>query len=326
MTVEIKAVSTTVSTSVSKLWQKPLKIIASSNIINVYPPEALLQVTSGDIKSKGVLEIKNWGYIVRFSNSLTAQAETIEGGLGNNYDIIMGPFAIASAAGASAAVKISFDSTTGTFIASRPCYAAIRVKPHMYKIATYDYTPGQNKFGNGVVATYGMAYAIIKSPDPMTPHQITTFDIPAPQIDQSDPGLFERYRVKVDTVLTPTGEWHKPENFDKDDYDPDNAYGEGKEGPSKDEGYVIKEHPLEVGHVDKKGEFNFQKSPVPNIRGTAGKNVNMVDAPRPPELPIPTDTKVPDAYKLSASDVQDRVAAWTNAGWNLVDPDPITPA
>lgn len=306
MSTEIKAISTTVSADVSLLWQKPLFVNSNGWYITTYPPQAELHVTCGSVESLGILNAKDFGYVVTFSNSLTAQAKHLE----------IGPWWILYCFSVSGAeVAISFDSNTGNFVATHPCYAAIQIGVHDVPLGWYKYTPGYKTYEGspwkGPVMSYGMAYVMLPAPTPLQPPQIATCNIPAPQFDPSDNGMFERYRVTMPTVLTPDGEWHKPVNFDSDSYDQANAYGPGQAGPSKDDGYVLKEHPLETGFVSGGGNVNFNQSGTPSIKGPDGYRPQL-------SMIIPNQPNVSNkVLQASASDVADRHASLVAQGYNI---------
>ena len=324
MSNEIKAVSTTVSTNVDKLWQKPLSVHSNGAFISVHPPGAILKVTAGTVRHIGTIPLINFGYVVRFSNSMTAQAQSV-GLTKADYEVLFTYAIINHEGDAVTNIKIHLDEATGTFIAERPCYAAIRIKIHKPMYDSYAYTPELKVFPQGGgMATFGMAVAMLLSPDKGTMPQIQTCDIPAPPPNINDPGAFERFRMTVPTVITPEGEWHKPKDFEKDTYDQANAYGTGKAGPSNESGaWVLKEHPLEIGTTKQSGDVSYQKFGKLNVLGPSDyvPEIALVIPKRPDEFPEDSAHPENDSWKLASVTTEERKKDWEKRGYTVVIKD-----
>ena len=271
MSNELHAISTTASTTVVQLWQRPLKINSNGIFVTVTPEDAEVHVTAGTLGTKQLMDFTNWGYVVTFSNSLTAQAQSYPSSSGLDFSVLYAFTEFPLPSGGQPEIKFHYDKDTGTFIANRPCYAALRIPIHKCRSANYPYTPDVSaKPGMGII-TYGMAYAILKPATPVQKgdpdrRQIATCDIPAPNIEPQESGKYEQYRLTMPTVITDQGEWHMPKDFDKDSYDPANAYGAGVAGPSKDNGWVRKDVPIEIGHTGPTGT-TFTRNPIPAVQG-----------------------------------------------------------
>lgn len=310
MAAEIQVKTATASTTVTELWQRPFKLISNGIFVTVTPSDADVYVTSGKLVNKQITHFMNWGYVVTFSNSLTAQAQTIPADpnkvsttssdiynvndTGFTWKILYSFVEYTLPDGTMPTISIRYDNKTGTFIANRPCYAAIRINPHLAETANYTYIPSSAMLNGMYTVTYGMAYAILKytgnpaihDPDK---HQITTCDIPAPAAVPSETGKYEQYRMTMPVVTTDQGDWHMPKNFTSDNYDPANAYGPGIAGPSKDNGWVQKDVPIEIGHTSESGT-TFTRNPLPSLQGPAMPvmPLTMHISDKPAEIATPT--------------------------------------
>jgi len=267
MTIEQKQISTTVSTSVTQLWQPTLSITATNGYITVCPPDATLKVTSGSVKNEKTVELQCGGYLVKFDNSLTARSQH------SNIDFYwheLYSFTQYGSNGKSGdSVIFKYEKKIGTFIASQPCYAAILVLPYKYKVKTYEFEPDTSLSFDKCSVSYGVAYAMIDPPSDFkysfqAVPLIQSCDIP---FSSGLKDVFEKYRIAIPTIITDEGQWHEPVDFEKDSYDKDNAYGENLKGPSKDNGWVRKEEPLEIGHISTGNKTTFTRYPIPTLKG-----------------------------------------------------------
>lgn len=267
MSQEIKQIATNVDATVSRLWQIPLKLTATDNMITVYPVDAPIYTTCNDkllfssIRTKYV-EVP--AYVVKMENSHTAQAQYREL---RSWRVLYPPFEIMPSADTSPIV-IKYHDETGTFIANRNCYVGILVEAHDVQIKYLEYEINPHAVLPRGINIVGVAYTVYKNPKlpeglPPNTQQVQMCDIPV-----SGGMSSEISRITLPTVITPEGEWFMPENFNNANYDQANAYGKGVKGPSKDEGWVARNVPLESTHYTQGMGAKYIQHPVPsNIQG-----------------------------------------------------------
>ena len=325
MSIEIKQINTTVSTNVSILWQVPLTISAAGNVITVCPEDAVVSVTYGRLGTSKTIEKQNPGYILKFEKSMVVQAQTL--GIGG-WTILGTLFRANNSSVFKDAITVRYEADTGNFIASAPCYGVIFVKPYKYKVRQYEYNPEPGIWDDKSSVCVGVAYAsVIPVGGTMGMQKIPTIkscDIPVSGISDN----FERYRISIPTVITDKGEWHLPKDFEKDSYDPANAYGKDKEGPSKDNGWVRKDVPLEVGRVGINGtSTTFTRNPMPVLLGSDKPVVNLV-MEVPKEQPLEwakAKAGEPSPWEVSAKTLPEREKAYNtlygDSGIKLVRKD-----
>lgn len=278
MSVEIKQINTTAGTTVTKLWQKPLSISATGSVITVNPEYAVVNVTYGSLGSFPRRRTKLCpGYILKFENSMVVQAQHSD--CPSTGWSILGQLWTAVNTLNPEALTVRYDTESSSFIASAPCYGVILVKSYNYNVAEYDYTPEAGIWDDKSTVATGVAYATLTpnaSEASTMGYQkmpvIKSCDIPIAGIKDN----FEKYKISTPTVITDKGEWFKPKDFESDSYDQANAYGPGKEGPSKDGGWVIKNVPIEVGEVGlNSSSTQFTRNPLPPLKGGIEKTVTI---------------------------------------------------
>ena len=298
MSIEIKQLNTTASATVSTLWQLPLTISAAGNVVTVCPKDAKVFVTYGSLGKTRDIQKKNPGYVLKFENSMVVQAQTLDIG---QWEIIGTPFRLYQDSVDNSMISVRYDAATGNFIASAPCYGVIVVHPYDYSVRTYEYSPEPSIWDDKSNISVGVAYATYIPPGGDAKHQkiptIKSCDIPVSGINDN----FDRYKISLQTVVNDQGEWHMPKDFAKDTYDPANAYGDGVAGPSKDNGWVRKEVPLEVGRVGlNETSTTFTRNPMPVLLGSATPVSNLIL-----EVPsaAPLEWKKPGKGETSAWDL-----------------------
>ena len=274
MSSEVHAKVETVSTNVTILQGYPLKLVGDSFHVQVYPTGNTVHVTDGTLNLiKPNIKIYIPGSVVKFNNSVTASSGWLEIG----HWAVLYSFT-ETVIHSSRPLTITYDVDSGHFVASHPCHAAIKIEPFFAYYDLYSYTPA---FGKEVTtfdpwlgkeykmsATfYGTAYCI-KWFDPVLqlPPVVATFDIPAPNIlPSTSTNLYNTYSITTPTILTSRGEYIRPSTWNSPDYDSANAYGPGKEGPSKDDAWVMKHSVLETGHVNADGDAIFHRNAIPAV-------------------------------------------------------------
>lgn len=276
MSAEIRAKVETLSATVTKLHGYPLKLVGDFSHVQVYPSGNEVHVTDGTLNLiKENIKIYIPGTVVRFTNSVTAASGWLEIG----HWAVLYSFT-ETVLHSTRPLSITYDQDSGNFVASHPCHAAIKLEPFFAYYDLYSYTPA---FGKEVVTFdpwlgkeyrvsstfYGTAYCIHRfAPELMLPPAVAVFDIPAPTIvPSSSTNLYNTYNVTTPTILTDRGEWLRPANWDSPDYDKANAYGVGKEGPSKEDSWVLKNSVIEYGHTTANGDNLHHTRAIPNVIG-----------------------------------------------------------
>jgi len=265
MSKEVVQIRGEATVEVTQIWPPPFNLIVNSFYITVQPASAVVAVTCGTLTYDSIGDVNSGGCIVTFENTVVAvpPSKPVSGTV--VFHIIywyIPPYVL----DCNIAPVFRFDSLSGNFIASKPCYASLAVDSYIVSSKRYKYTPQSE----GGITVYGMAYAILYPPQELatqTPPVLKREAIPAPKkAEPSDTNLYEAYKITMPTVINPEGEWHMPINFNSPNYNQANAYGPGVAGPSKDNGWVIKDVPIEIGHV-KDGETIYTKSPPPEMKG-----------------------------------------------------------
>lgn len=277
MSSEIHAKVTTVSTAVTTLHGYPLKLVGDSFHVQVYPVGNVVEVTDGTLNIiKEGIKIYIPGSVVRFTNSVSVPSGWLEIG---HWEVLYS--FTETVIHSSRPLTIRYDETSGNFVASHPCHAAIKMEPFFAYYDLYSYTPA---FGKEVTTFdpwlgkeykvsstfYGTAYSIHRfDPSLQLPPAVAVFDIPAPTIiPSSATNLYNTYSITTPTILTSRGEYLKPASWESPDYDKANAYGPGKEGPSRDDAWVMKHSVLETGHVNVDGDAIFHRNNIPAVIGS----------------------------------------------------------
>lgn len=267
MSQELKQIATNVDVTVTTLWQIPLKLTATDNTITIYPSTAPLYTTCDDKIYMDVPRTKQItvpAYVLKLENSCTVQAQYLEV---KSWKLLYPPFEVMPSADTTP-ITITLHRETGTFIASRNCYVGILVEAHDVIIGYREYTINEHAVLPQGINIVGVAYTVYKNPNlpqglPPNIQQVQMCDIPV-----SGGIASEISRITLPTVITPEGEWFMPENFTSPGYDQANAYGEGVKGPSKDEGWVARNVPLESTHYAKGVGAKYIQHPVPsNVQG-----------------------------------------------------------